>query len=393
MMGPYKRAVVVVCDGLGVGAAPDAGLFGDSGSDTLGHVLSLGHAKIPNLAALGLGNLPPTCSSAREALPRAGFGRLAEKSAGKDTATGHWEMMGLLTEKPFKLYPGGFPASLIDRFSKETGRKVLGNKAASGTEILKELGEAHVATGDLIVYTSGDSVFQIAAHEKVVSPDELYRYCHIAYRLACGEEFGVCRVIARPFVGDSSATYKRTPNRRDFPVPPSGKTLLDHLAAASFPVYGVGKIEDIFTGRGIKEAVHTVSDDDGVNQTISALGRWPGGLVFTNLVDFDTLYGHRNDVQGYARNLEAFDARIPDLLAALREDDLLILTGDHGCDPSDASTDHTREFVPLIVAGKRVRAGALGDRGSFADIAATLAENFDLGSKVPGNSFLKEIAS
>ncbi len=393
MMGPYKRAVVVVCDGLGVGAAPDAGLFGDSDSDTLGHVLSLGHAKIPNLAALGLGNLPPTCSSAREALPRAGFGRLAEKSAGKDTATGHWEMMGLLTEKPFKLYPDGFPASLIDRFSKETGRKVLGNKAASGTEILKELGEAHVATGDLIVYTSGDSVFQIAAHEKVVSPDELYRYCHIAYRLACGEEFGVCRVIARPFVGDSSATYKRTPNRRDFPVPPSGKTLLDHLAAASFPVYGVGKIEDIFTGRGIKEAVHTVSDDDGVNQTISALGRWPGGLVFTNLVDFDTLYGHRNDVQGYARNLEAFDARIPDLLAALREDDLLILTGDHGCDPSDASTDHTREFVPLIVAGKRVRAGALGDRGSFADIAATLAENFDLASKVPGNSFLKEIAS
>ena len=392
-MGPYRRAVVVVCDGLGVGAAPDAGLFGDAHSDTLGHVLSIGHAKIPNLAALGLGNLPPTCSSAREAKPRAGFGRLAERSAGKDTATGHWEMMGLLTEKAFKLYPDGFPASLIDRFTRETGRKVLGNKAASGTEILKELGEQQVETGALIVYTSGDSVFQIAAHEKVVPPDELYRYCHIAYRLVCGEEFGVCRVIARPFVGDSAATYKRTPNRRDFPVPPSGKTLLDHLAAASLPVYGVGKIEDIFTGRGIKEAVHTVSDDDGVNQTISALGRWPGGLVFTNLVDFDTLYGHRNDVQGYARNLEAFDARIPDLLAALREDDLLILTGDHGCDPSDESTDHTREFVPLIVAGKKVRAGALGDRTSFSDIAATLAENFDLAGKVPGDSFLKAIAS
>lgn len=393
MMGPYKRAVVVVCDGLGVGAAPDAGLFGDAHSDTLGHVLSIGHAKIPNLSALGLGNLPPTCSAAREASPRAGFGRLAEKSAGKDTATGHWEMMGLLTETAFRLYPGGFPASLIDPFSKETGRKVLGNKAASGTEILKELGEQHVQTGDLIVYTSGDSVFQIAAHEKVVPPEELYRYCRIAYRLACGEEFGVCRVIARPFVGESAATYKRTPNRRDFPVPPSGKTLLDHLAAASLPVYGVGKIEDIFTGRGIKEAVHTVSDDDGVNQTISALGRWPAGLVFTNLVDFDTLYGHRNDVQGYARNLEAFDARIPDLMAALREDDLLILTGDHGCDPSDESTDHTREFVPLIVAGRKVRAGALGDRTSFSDIAATLAENFDLAGKVPGNSFLKAIAS
>ena len=392
-MGPYKRAVVVVCDGLGVGAAPDAARFGDAHSDTLGHVLSIGHAKIPNLAALGLGNLPPTCSTARESAPLAGFGRLAEVSAGKDTATGHWEMMGLVTETAFRLYPDGFPAALIDRFSRETGRKVLGNKAASGTEILKELGEQHVATGSLIVYTSGDSVFQIAAHEKLVSPEELYRYCHIAYQLVCGEEFGVCRVIARPFVGDSAATYKRTPNRRDFPVPPSGQTLLDHLAAASLPVYGVGKIEDIFTGRGIKEAVHTVSDDDGVNRTIAALERWPGGLVFTNLVDFDTLFGHRNDVQGYARNLEALDARIPDLLAALREDDLLILTGDHGCDPSDESTDHTREFVPLIVAGKKVRKGALGDRTSFSDIAATLAENFDLSPTVPGTSFLKAIAS
>ncbi len=392
-MGPYQRAIVVVCDGLGVGAAPDAEQFGDAHSDTLGHVLALGHAKIPNLAALGLGNLPPTCSAAREAAPRAAFGRLAEKSAGKDTATGHWEMMGLLTEQAFRLYPEGFPPSLIERFSKETGRGVLGNKAASGTEILKELGERHLATGDLIVYTSGDSVFQIAAHEKVVPPDQLYRYCQIAYRLACGDEFGVCRVIARPFVGESAATFKRTPNRRDFPVPPSGQTLLDHLAAAALPVYGVGKIEDIFTGRGIEEAVHTVSDDDGVNQTLSALKRWPRGLVFTNLVDFDTLYGHRNDVQGYARNLEAFDARVPDLMAALREDDLLIITGDHGCDPSDASTDHTREYVPLIVAGRKVRPGALGDRTSFSDIAATLAENFELTAKVPGTSFLKAIAS
>ena len=392
-MGPYKRAIVVVCDGLGVGAAPDAEAFGDGHADTLGHVLSLGHARIPNLAALGLGNLPPTCSTSREAAPRAGFGRLAERSAGKDTATGHWEMMGLLTETAFKLYPEGFPASLIDRFSRGTGRGVLGNKAASGTEILKELGEEHVRTGALIVYTSGDSVFQIAAHEKFVPPDELYRYCRLAYDLACGEEFGVCRVIARPFIGDTAATFKRTPNRRDFPVPPAGTTLLDHLKAASLPVFGVGKIEDIFTGRGIEEAVHTVSDDDGVNQTIAALKRWPSGLVFTNLVDFDTLYGHRSDVQGYARNLEALDARIPDLMASLRDDDLLILTGDHGCDPSDESTDHTREFVPLIAAGRKVRPGALGDRTSFSDIAATLAENFALTAKVPGTSFLKEIAS
>lgn len=392
-MGPFKRAVVVVCDGLGVGAAPDAAAFGDEHSDTLGHVLSLGHARIPNLAALGLGNLPPTFSGAREASPRAGFGRLAERSAGKDTATGHWEMMGLVTEKAFRLYPGGFPSSLIDRFSKETGRGVLGNKAASGTEILKELGDEQVRTGALIVYTSGDSVFQIAAHETVVPPEELYRYCRLAYSLACGEEYGVCRVIARPFVGDGPATYKRTPNRRDFPVPPSGKTLLDHLAAMSLPVYGVGKIEDIFTGQGIEEAVHTVSDNDGVDRTLAALGRWPSGLMFTNLVDFDTLYGHRNDVQGYARNLEGFDARVPELLAALREDDLLILTGDHGCDPSDESTDHTREFVPLIAAGRKVRPGALGDRSSFADIAATLAENFGVQAKVPGTSFLRAIAS
>ena len=391
-MRPFRRAVVVVCDGLGVGAAPDAAIFGDSHADTLGHVISLGRAKIPNLARLGLGNLPPTTSLARESAPSAAFGRLAEKSAGKDTATGHWEMMGLVTDVAFKLYPEGFPAGLIERFRAETGRGVLGNKAASGTEILKELGERHVATGDLIVYTSGDSVFQIAAHESVVPPEELYRICRIAYTLAC-EQYGVCRVIARPFVGDSAATYKRTPNRRDFPVPPSGKTLLDHLDAASLPVYGVGKIEDIFTGRGVREAVHTVSDDDGVNHTIDALKRWPDGLIFTNLVDFDTLYGHRSDVQGYARNLEKLDARIPHLLAALGDDDVLILTGDHGCDPSDESTDHTREFVPLVVAGRRVRAGSLGDRTSFADIAASLAENFGLDTGLPGTSFLKEVAS
>lgn len=393
MIGPYRRAVVVVCDGLGVGAAPDAALFGDEHADTLGHVLALGHARIPNLAALGLGNLPPTFSGARDGNAKAAFGRLAERSAGKDTATGHWEMMGLLTEQAFRLYPDGFPSSLIDRFQKETGRAVLGNKAASGTEIIKELGEQHVQTGALIVYTSGDSVFQIAAHESVVSPEELYRYCRIAYGLACGDEFAVCRVIARPFVGESAATYKRTPNRRDFPVPPSGKTLLDHLEAAALPVYGVGKIEDIFTGHGIKEAVHTVSDDDGVDRTIAALARWPAGLIFTNLVDFDTLYGHRSDVQGYARNLERFDARIPALLGALRDDDLLLLTGDHGCDPSDDSTDHTREFVPLVAVGRHVRAGALGDRSSFSDIAATLAENFGISAGLPGASFLKEIAS
>lgn len=389
--GPFKRAIVVVCDGLGVGAAPDAAAFGDEHADTLGHVLSLGHAKIPNLSRLGLGNLPPTCSTARDASALGAFGRLAEKSAGKDTATGHWEMMGLVTPSPFRLYPDGFPAELISEFETRTSRRVIGNLAASGTEIIKDLGERHVQTGELIVYTSGDSVFQIAAHEDVVPLEELYRYCRIAYEVAC-LQYGVCRIIARPFVGQSALTYKRTPNRRDFAVPPPSETLLDRMSQAQLPVFGIGKIEDIFTGRGITEAVHTVSDTDGVDRTIQALSTWPSGLIFTNLVDFDTLFGHRNDVNGYARNLELLDARIPQLTGALGADDLLILTGDHGCDPSDTSTDHTREFVPLVAAGSRVRPGSIGDRTSFADLAATLAENFGL--QIPeGRSFLKEISA
>jgi phosphopentomutase len=304
-------------------------------------------------------------------------------------------MMGLVTEKPFKLFPDGFPGALIEEFARRTGRSVIGNRAASGTEIIKELGREHRESGALIVYTSGDSVFQIAAHEETVPLDELYRACRVAYELAC-LGYGVCRVIARPFVGtgDAVSPFKRTPNRRDFAVPPVGETLLDRMKKATLPVFGVGKIEDIFTGRGIDEAVHTVSDDDGVDRTIAALQSWPPGLIFTNLVDFDTLFGHRNDVAGYAKNLERFDRRIPALLGALRDDDLLILTGDHGCDPSDASTDHTREFVPCVVYGARVRPQSLGDRGSFADIAATLQENFGLEPGVfNGRSFLGEIAA
>jgi phosphopentomutase len=301
-------------------------------------------------------------------------------------------MMGLVTTAPFRLYPDGFPPALIAEFERRVSRRVIGNKAASGTEIIKELGKEHVETGALIVYTSGDSVFQIAAHERVVPLDEQYAICRVAYELAC-LQFGVCRIIARPFVGDDPATFKRTPNRRDFAVPPAGETLLDRLAAANLPVFGIGKIEDIFTGRGIAEAVHTVSDADGVDRTIAALGSWPEGMIFTNLVDFDTLYGHRNDPGGYARNLELLDARIPALLGAMREDDLLVLTGDHGCDPSDASTDHTREYVPFVAAGARVRPGAVGDRTSFADLAATLAENFGVGRGTAGESLLRAIAT
>ena len=391
MSGPFRRAVVVVCDGLGVGEAPDAAAFGDAGSDTLGHVLASREVRIPHLRALGLGNLPPTFAGARNPHPDGAWGKMAEKSAGKDTATGHWEMTGLVTQTPFRTYPGGFPPEAVAEFERRIGRQVLGNKAASGTEILKELGEEHLRTGRPILYTSGDSVFQVAAHEDLIPPEDLYAICRIGYEVACLGH-GVCRVIARPFVGRTSADFKRTPNRRDFPVPPHGETLLDLLAARGIPVFGVGKIEDIFTGRGVSAAVHTRSDDDGVDQTLKAMREVERGLIFTNLVDFDTLYGHRNDVPGFASNLEALDRRVPEIVAALREDDVFLLTADHGCDPSDVSTDHTRENVPLLVRGPRVRPGRdLGLRSSFADLGATLADNFGVGPLGAGASFLGEL--
>ena len=391
MTGPFRRAIVLVCDGLGVGEAPDAAAFGDGGSDTLGHVLASRDVKIPHMRALGLGNLTPTFSGARHPRPDGAFGKMAERSAGKDTATGHWEMTGLVTEKPFKTYPHGFPPELIRPFEQQIGRRVLGNKAASGTEILKELGEEHLRTGHPIVYTSQDSVFQVAAHEQAIPLGELYRICRIGYEIAC-LQFGVCRVIARPFVGASRDDFRRTPNRRDFPVPPGGVTLLDRLAEKGLPVFGVGKIEDIFTGRGVSAAVHTTSDSDGVDQTLKAMREQPHGLIFTNLVDFDTLYGHRNDVAGYARNLEMLDGRMPELLGALGERDVFVLTADHGCDPADTSTDHTREHVPLLVRGPAVRPGRdLGVRSTFADLGQTLADNFGLAPLAAGTSFLPEL--
>ena len=391
MTGPFRRAIVVVCDGLGVGEAPDAAAFGDQGSDTLGHVLASRRVAIPNLTALGMGNLTPTFAGARTRDTSGAFGKMAERSAGKDTATGHWEMTGVVTTTPFEVYAGGFPPEIVRPFEERIGRPVLGNKSASGTEILKELGEEHLRTGSPILYTSGDSVFQIAAHEDLVPPAELYRWCRIGYEIAC-LQFGVCRVIARPFVGKTAADFKRTPNRRDFPVPPGGETLLDRLAAAGWPVFGIGKIEDIFTGRGISGAVHTKSDSDGVDQTLKAMAEVDRGLIFTNLVDFDTLYGHRNDVSGFADNLERLDRRLPEIFAAMRPDDVFLLTADHGCDPSDVSTDHTRENVPLLVRGAKVPPGRdLGARDTFADLGATLAENFGVGPLAAGRSFLADI--
>jgi phosphopentomutase len=386
---PFGRAIVVVCDGLGVGAAPDAGRFGDEGSDTLGHVLSSRAVRIPNLQAMGLGNLTAAFAGARNPRPVGAVGKMAERSAGKDTATGHWEIAGLVTERAFRTYPAGFPPAIIEPFEKRIGRTVLGNKAASGTEILKELGEEHVRTGRPIVYTSQDSVFQVAAHEDVMPPERLYEICHIAYEIACLQH-GLCRVIARPFVGRHAADFKRTAGRRDFPVPPPGDTLLDRLSGRGLPVCGIGKIPDIFTGRGVSEAIHTCSDAHGIDETLAAMNRLGSeGMIFTNLVDFDTLYGHRNDVPGYAAHLEGVDARLPALFGRMREDDLFVLTADHGCDPSDESTDHTREYVPVLLRGAGVKPGVdLGVRSTFADLGATLAENFDVGPLAAGSSFL-----
>jgi phosphopentomutase len=388
----FRRAIVVVCDGLGVGAAPDAARFGDQGSDTLGHVLASRRVTIPNLFALGIGNLTPAYDGARNPRPVGASGKMAERSAGKDTAAGHWEIAGLVTERAFRTFIDGFPPEIIEPFEARIGRKVLGNKAASGTEILRELGEEHLRTGRPIVYTSQDSVFQIAVHEDVLSPERLYEICHVAREIACLQH-GVCRVIARPFIGRSAADFRRTPARRDFPVAPPGETLLDRLSARGLPVCGIGKISDIFTGRGVSEAVHTRSDAHGIEETLAAMTRLSSaGLIFTNLVDFDTLYGHRNDVPGYAANLEMVDARLGEIFARMKEDDLFVLTGDHGCDPSDTSTDHTREYVPVLARGARVRPVDLGVRPTFADLGATLAEAFDLGPLPAGTSFLSALS-
>jgi phosphopentomutase len=317
---------------------------------------------------------------------------MAEASAGKDSVTGHWEMMGIVLERAFPTFPHGFPADVIAEFSRKAGRAALGNKAASGTQIIDELGAEHMRTGALIVYTSADSVFQIAAHEEIVPIPELYRDCEIAYALVC-EGLGVGRVIARPFVG-TPGHFVRTPNRHDYALPPAGETLLDLVKAAPLPVVAIGKIADLFAGRGITSAVHTASDDEGMDRIEEQMNTVDRGFIFANLVDFDTQYGHRNDVEGYARNLERFDARLSALLPHLRDDDLLVVTADHGNDPTTASTDHAREYVPLLVTGPHVRPGAdLGTRRTFADLGQTLADLFGVGPLPHGTSFLADVTT
>jgi phosphopentomutase len=388
---PFRRAIVIVMDSVGIGALPDASAYGDEGSDTLGHIAARVPLAVPALRSLGLGRVA-AIGGARTAPARGAYGRMAEASAGKDSVTGHWEMMGVVLDRPFPVFPNGFAADILAEFSRQTGRGVLGNKTASGTQIIDELGAEHMRTGALIVYTSADSVFQIAAHEEIVPVPELYRACEIAYRLV-GEGLGVGRVIARPFVG-SPGHFSRTSNRHDYALPPSGETVLDRLSAASIPVVAIGKIADLFAGRGIGRAIHTVSDDDGMTRLDEEMGSLDRGLIFTNLVDFDSQFGHRNDTAGYAANLERFDARLSTTLSALRDDDLLIVTADHGNDPTTASTDHAREYVPLLVAGTHVRANVdLGTRRTFADLGQTLADLFGAGRMAHGTGFLPEIAT
>jgi len=379
-------------DSVGIGELPDASLYGDQGSDTVGNIAARVPLQVPTLRRLGLGHVARLGGAAAPESPAAAVGRMAEASPGKDSVTGHWEMMGVVLDRPFPVFPDGFSPEIIAEFSRRVGRAVIGNKAASGTDIIDELGPEHMRTGNLIVYTSADSVFQIAAHEEVVPVPELYRDCDIAYKLV-GEGLGVGRVIARPFIG-VPGRFTRTANRRDYALPPFGETLLDRVKAANLPVVAVGKIEDLFAGRGMTLAVHTANDDEGMDHVERQMAALDRGLLFANLVDFDTLYGHRNDVEGYARNLERFDARLASILSSLREDDLLVVTADHGNDPTTSSTDHAREYVPLLVAGPRVHTGArLGTRHTFADLGQTLAEVFDVGQLAHGTSFLPELIS
>lgn len=392
MPSPFTRAIVIVLDSVGVGALPDAPAYGDDGSDTIGHIARQVPLRIPTLRALGLARVAAIGGDSRAPSALGAVGRMAEASAGKDSVTGHWEMMGVVLARPFPVFPHGFPRDIVDELARLTGRAVIGNKAASGTAIIDELGPGHLRSGALIVYTSADSVFQIAAHEGVVPLAELYRACEIAYTLA-GEGLGVGRVIARPFVGEPGQ-FKRTAHRRDYALPPKGETLLDRVAAAGLPVVAIGKIEDLFAGRGITASFHTASDEEGMDCVVRQMQHVEHGLIFTNLVDFDTQYGHRNDVAGYAANLERFDGRLAGILPTLRHGDLLIVTADHGNDPSTPSTDHSREYVPLLVAGARVRRNVdLGTRGSFADLGQTLAAAFGVGPMEHGTSFLADIVA
>jgi len=387
----FQRVCLIVLDSVGIGELPDAPKFGDEGAHTLGHIAERMELQVPHMAKLGLSNIAPLQGIASAEQPAAYYGKMNEISVGKDTMTGHWEIMGLEITKPFNTYPNGFPKELIDQFEQETGRKVIGNKPASGTEILDELGEEQMKTGAWIVYTSADSVFQLAAHEEIIPLEELYRACEIARKLTLKEEFSVGRVIARPYLGQPGS-FKRTSNRHDYAVKPPAPTVMNKLKDAGKDVIAVGKINDIYTGEGVTEAAHTKSNLDGILQTIDILGRDFNGMVFTNLVDFDSLYGHRRDPIGYGKALEEFDAYLPQIMERIGPNDLLVLTADHGNDPVHAGTDHTREYVPLLVYSPRLKQmGSLGVRATYADLGATIADIFGTEGTGVGTSFLAEL--
>jgi phosphopentomutase len=385
----FRRIALIVLDSVGIGALPDAGKFGDEGADTLGHILErVPSYALPNLQSLGLGNIAELPGLAAAETPLAHYGKMAEISAGKDTMTGHWEIMGLHIDTAFETYPQGFPESFIRRFEAATGRKVIGNKPASGTEIIAELGEEQMRTGAWIVYTSADSVFQLAAHEDVIPLDELYRACEWVRQMTLEPPVKVGRVIARPYIGEPGS-FVRTANRHDYALKPPGPTVMNRLQEAGLDVIAIGKIRDIYSGEGVTEAVPTKNNEDGINRTIERLAQPFRGLLFTNLVDFDSQYGHRRDPEGYAAALAAFDRRLPEIMAKIGRDDLLIITADHGNDPTHRGTDHTREYVPLLVWSPRFAGGrSLGVRRTFADVGATVADNFQAAPPAIGESFL-----
>jgi phosphopentomutase len=385
---PVDRVILIVMDSVGIGELPDADTYGDQGSDTLGNIAREVPLRVPTLRSLGLARVANIGAPAPP--PRGAAGRMAEASPGKDSVTGHWEMAGIVLDRPFPTFPHGFPADLIREFERRIGRATIGNVVASGTAIIDALGPEHMRTGAPIVYTSADSVFQIAAHERVIPIEQQYAICHVAFELAA-RGLGVGRVIARPFVGEPGR-FQRTPNRRDFALEPSGVTLLDRLVGAGHAVVAVGKIEDLFAGRGMSRAIHTTSDDHGMDVILDEMNATPAGLIFANLVDFDTVYGHRNDTPGYAANLERFDTRLGEVVGRLRPSDVLIVTADHGNDPTTPSTDHSREHVPLMIAGAPVRAAVdLGTRPTFADLGQTLADLFGVPPLPHGTSFLREL--
>lgn len=386
-----KRVILIVLDSVGVGELPDAAKYGDEGSNTLGNTAkAVGGLSLPNLQDMGIGNIIEIEGVPAAKKPIAAYGKAAEKSAGKDTTTGHWEIAGIVSEKTFPVYPDGFPPEIIDEFEKQIGRKILGNYPASGTKIIEELGEEHIKTSYPIVYTSADSVFQIAAHEEIIPVEELYEICKIAREILKGEH-AVARVIARPFIG-KKGSFTRTYNRSDFSLKPPHESLLDKIVKCGKDTISVGKIWDIFSGQGITKTYHTEGNMDGVDKTIEAMKKHKEGLLFTNLVDFDMLYGHRNDPEGYAKALEDFDKRLPDITGLLDENDVLILTADHGCDPTTESTDHSREYVPVIIYGEKIKAAVnLETLTTFADIGQTIADMLNCEELLNGESFKDKI--